>query len=30
MNYVLQFFSDNGYIKKWYEFKTEYNLYGNS
>ena len=27
INYVSQLFSDNGSIKKWHEFKREYNLY---
>ena len=30
INYVLQLFSDNGSIKKWHEFKIEYNLHGSS
>ena len=25
--YVSQLFSDNGSVKKWHEFKGEYNLY---
>ena len=28
-NYFLQLFSDNGSIKKWLEFKREYNLHEN-
>ena len=27
MNYIFQLFSDNGSIKKWNEFKGEYNLH---
>ena len=26
INYVSQLFSENGYIKKWHEFKREYSL----
>ena len=27
INYVSQVFSGNGFIKKWHEFKREYNLH---
>ena len=30
INYVSQLFSDNGSIKKWHEFKREYNLHESS
>ena len=30
INYVSQLFSDNGSIKKWHEFKREYNLHEGS
>ena len=30
INYVSQIFSDNGSIKKWHEFKREYNLHAYS
>ena len=30
INYVSQLFSDNGSVKKWREFKREYNLHENS
>ena len=30
INYVSHFFSDNDSIKKWHEFKREYNLHENS
>ena len=30
VNYVSQLFNNNGSIKKWHKFKTEYNLHQNS
>ena len=30
INYVSHFFSDNDSIRKWHEFKREYNLHENS